>query len=89
MLIHGYQRIDKDLVSSTIRSDMEQQLNLIAKGQLDFHTVLKKNIDYYRRKFIFYMENIHFMDELFQSNFTSLVDSGKPFSRYCFVYLSL
>lgn len=81
LLVHGYLKIDKELVLPTIRSDLEKELNLIAKGQVDFLTVLKKNIEYYRNKFISFMENIQLMDELFESSFTSLVDSGKPFSR--------
>lgn len=81
MLVHGYQKIDRELVAPTMRSDMEKELNLIAKGDLDFATVLKKNIEYYRGKFTFFTEKITLMDELFESNFTSLVDSGKPFSR--------
>ncbi|OTF71292.1 hypothetical protein BLA29_014922, partial [Euroglyphus maynei] len=31
LLVHGYRRIDNDLVSSNIRSDMEKELNQIAK----------------------------------------------------------
>lgn len=84
MLVHGYQKIDRELVAPTMRSDMEKELTQIAKGQLDFSTVLKKNIEYYRGKFKFFCEKIHLMDELFESNFTSLVDSGKPFSRLVF-----
>lgn len=76
MLVHGYQKIDRELVSSNIRSDLEKELNKIAKGELDFNTVLKKNLEYYRGKFTFFMENIRLMDEFFESNFTSLVDSG-------------
>ena len=54
LLVHGYQKIDNDLVSSSIRSNLERELNLIAKGQVDFNTVLKENIEYYRTKFIFF-----------------------------------
>lgn len=83
LLIHGYQRIDNDLVSSSIRSDMEKELDQIAKGTADFQTILKKNIGYYKAKFTFFMENIQHMDELFNTSFTSLVETGKPFSKYC------
>lgn len=81
MLVHGYRRIDFDLVAPTIRSDLERELNLIAKGKVDFKIVLEKNIDLFRRKFLYFMENINKMDELFEKSFTSLVETGKPFSR--------
>ncbi|XP_046917236.1 DNA topoisomerase 3-beta isoform X2 [Dermatophagoides farinae] len=81
LLVHGYRRIDNDLVSSNIRSDMEKELNQIAKGLADFEIVLQKNIDYYRGKFLRFIETIHLMDELFSKNFTSLVETGKPFSK--------
>lgn len=81
LLVHGYRKIDNELVSSSIRSNLEKELNLIAKGQADFQSVLHRNIEVYRQKFIYFMENIRYMDELFESNFTSLVDTGKPFSK--------
>lgn len=82
LLIHGYRKIDNDLVASSIRSDLEKELNLIAKGQVEYEFVYKKNIECFRKKFIYFTEHIDQMDGLFEKSFTSLVESGKPFSRF-------
>ncbi|KAF7492312.1 DNA topoisomerase 3-beta-1 [Sarcoptes scabiei] len=81
LLVHGYRRIDNELVSSDIRSNMEKELNEIAKAKKSFDFVRQRNIDYYRIKFMYFVENINLMDELFGSHFTSVVETGKPFSK--------
>src|SRR6218665_1209126 len=80
-LVHGYRKIDPELVAPTSRREMEKELIHIAKGERQFKEVLKNNIELFRKKFIFFMENIRGMDELFETNFTSLAETGKPFSR--------
>jgi DNA topoisomerase-3 len=81
VLVHGYQKIDRSLVLPTSRADMERELNDIAAGKRQFKEVLKNTLDDFKRRFLFFRENIAAMDELFQVSFSSLADSGKPLSK--------
>ncbi|KAI6242762.1 DNA topoisomerase [Aphelenchoides fujianensis] len=77
-LIHGFQRVDAELILPTMRSEVENQLNLIAMGKAEFETVTNHVLNIFRLKFQFFVTNIQAMDELFEASFTSLADSGKP-----------
>ena len=70
-----------DLVLSSMRQAVEQQLQLIALGQADFHEVKQHAIDIFHLKFRYFVDRIFDMDELFEVCFSSLADSGRPMSR--------
>ncbi|ROT81135.1 putative DNA topoisomerase 3-beta-1 [Penaeus vannamei] len=81
VLVHGYQKIDPDLVLPTMRSAVEEQLNLIALGKADFNAVLRHTLEIFQLKFQYFVNNIGGMDELFEVSFSPLSASGRPLSR--------
>ncbi|XP_050303621.1 DNA topoisomerase 3-beta-1 [Anthonomus grandis grandis] len=81
VLVHGYQKIDAQLVLPTMRSAVEEQLNLIAAGKANFNAVLKHTIDIFKLKFQYFVKNIDAMDQLFEVSFSPLSASGKAHSR--------
>ncbi|CAI4230836.1 unnamed protein product [Auanema sp. JU1783] len=80
-LVHGYWRVDRELVLPTMRAEVETQLCLIAQGEADFFAVKHHALEMFRTKFIYYVKSISSVDSLFEASFTSLPDSGKPFSK--------
>ncbi|XP_046665335.1 DNA topoisomerase 3-beta-1 [Homalodisca vitripennis] len=81
VLVHGYQKIDPELVLPTMRSAVEEQLNLIAHGQADFDAVLRHTVEIFKLKFLYFVKNIDGMDQLFEVSFSPLATSGKAHSR--------
>ncbi|KAF5894549.1 DNA topoisomerase 3-beta-1, partial [Clarias magur] len=81
VLVHGYYKIDAELVLPTIRSAVEKQLNLIALGKANFHQVLQHTLDIFKRKFHYFVDSIAGMDELMEVSFSPIAATGKPFSR--------
>lgn len=81
VLVHGYLKIDPDLVHPHMRSAVEEQLDLIALGKANFRSVLKHTLEVFKLKFQYFVKNIEGMDQLFEVSFSSLAESGKPFSR--------
>ena len=81
VLVHGYQRIDSELVLPNSRASVEKILNQICTGEKDYKVVLTETIAMYKAKFKFFSDHINLMDELFSVSFTTLAESGKPFSK--------
>ena len=81
VLVHGYLKIDPELVLPTMRATVEKQLDLIALGKADFHDVLHRAIVAFEEKFKFFEARISSMDELFEVSFSPLSATGKPMSK--------
>ena len=81
VLVHGYQKIDRDLVKPNMRSSVEKQLNLIAAGKADYDAVLQHTLSTFLAKFNYFVDQIPAMDSLFEVTFSKLAESGRPLSR--------
>ncbi|XP_027703283.1 DNA topoisomerase 3-beta-1 [Vombatus ursinus] len=81
VLVHGYYKIDAELVLPTIRSAVEKQLSLIALGKADYQQVLEHTLNIFKRKFHYFVDSIAGMDELMEVSFSPLAATGKPLSR--------
>uniref|UniRef100_A0A3Q0REG7 DNA topoisomerase n=1 Tax=Amphilophus citrinellus TaxID=61819 RepID=A0A3Q0REG7_AMPCI len=81
VLVHGYYKIDAELVLPTIRSAVEKQLNLISLGKANYQQVLQHALDIFKRKFHYFVDSITNMDELMEVSFSPIAATGKPLSR--------
>lgn len=82
IIIFFSSQIDPELVLPTMRSAVEEQLNLIALGRADFHAVLLHTVEIFKQKFHYFVQSIEAMDQLFEVSFSPLSASGKAHSRY-------
>ncbi|RVW82067.1 DNA topoisomerase 3-beta [Vitis vinifera] len=57
-LIRGYQCIDPDLCLPDIRSFIEQQITLVAKGQVDHSRVVEHVLQQFKQKFIYFVKQL-------------------------------
>ncbi|XP_050236391.1 DNA topoisomerase 3-beta isoform X2 [Mercurialis annua] len=80
-LIRGYQCIDPDLCLPDIRSFIEQQITLVAKGQADHSQIVQHVLQQFKQKFAYFVKQIDNMDALFEAQFSQLVDSGRALSK--------
>ena len=73
-LVHGYHRIDPELVLPKVRANIENMVSKIALGQASYKDVLKTSLDIFLQKFDHFVASIARMDELFEASFSSLGD---------------
>lgn len=57
-LIRGYQCIDPDLCLPDIRSFIEQQITLVAKGQEDHFRVVQHVLQQFRQKYSYFVKQV-------------------------------
>ena len=58
VLIHGYFYIDPELVLPTVRSNIEHECTLIAKGQAEMKDVIDHSLMMFKEKFVFFRDHI-------------------------------
>lgn len=80
-LIRGYQSIDADLCLPEIRSFIEQQITLIAKGQVDHGHMVQHALQQFSAKYKYFVNQIEKMDVLFEAQFSPLAESGRMLSK--------
>uniref|UniRef100_A0A1D1Z473 DNA topoisomerase n=1 Tax=Anthurium amnicola TaxID=1678845 RepID=A0A1D1Z473_9ARAE len=80
-LIRGYQCIDPDLCLPDIRSFIEQQITLIAKGKASHVRVVQHVLQQFMQKFSYFVKQIENMDALFEAQFSPLSESGRLLSK--------
>ncbi|KAJ3219587.1 DNA topoisomerase 3-beta-1 [Clydaea vesicula] len=81
VLIHGLEKIDAELSSPTLRSNMEKRISVIADGKETPESILSSELSLYKLKFEGFMKNIEKMDQLFEASFSPVSSTGKPFSK--------
>jgi len=80
-LIRGYQCIDADPCLPEIRSFIEQQITLIAKGEVDHGRVVQHALQQFSSRYTYFVSQIEKMDSLFEAQFSPLVESGHLLSK--------
>mmetsp|Transcript_3626 Transcript_3626/g.11267 ORF Transcript_3626/g.11267 Transcript_3626/m.11267 type:complete len:852 (+) Transcript_3626:59-2614(+) len=91
-LVHGYHKIDPDIVLPDIRSNIEKYVALIADGKATFEEVVEHSLRVFKTKFLYFVNNISKMDELFEVRFQPIEKvAGRNFSRCgkCTRYMKL
>lgn len=90
-LVHGYQMVDNELVIPRVRSDMERNCTLVAKGEADCQALVLHCLSIFSHKFRYFVENVGIIDGLFEMSFSPLTSTGKSLSRcgLCNKYLYL
>jgi DNA topoisomerase-3 len=92
VLVHGYRRIDADIVRPAMRAHIERLITLIAQGKARYDVVVPHALACFKRKFDFFVRHIDAMDELFDATFTARVsaltsissnESKRMCVRYC------
>ncbi|CAK9078862.1 DNA topoisomerase 3-beta-1 (DNA topoisomerase III beta-1) [Durusdinium trenchii] len=80
-LVHGYEKVDNELVIPKVRANMEAMCTKVAEGRAEKWRVIQDGLRLFKEKFIYYVKNVDIVDQLFQCIFTPLEASGRPLSR--------
>jgi len=81
ILVHGYHRIDAQLVLPLVRQSVEKECTRIAEGLCRKDDVTDWTLRIFRAKFRYFKANIEQMDVLMESKFSPLSKTGQNISR--------
>lgn len=81
VLVHGYLRIDPELVLPKVRSAIEAECSLIAAGKASKAAVLAHALSIFKAKFAYFSAHIEAMNALFASVYDPLSATGRLLSR--------
>lgn len=82
-LIMGYRDVDAELVSAELRSNIEKNVDLIAKGKADYENVLESVLKIFQQKFEYFKEHVWKLESHFTQvygTFNESLKTGVPFS---------
>jgi len=71
-LVHGYHRIDPEIVLPSVRAAIEKYIDLIAKGEVTYDVVVSHCLGVFFEKFKYFVSKISLMDELFEASFSPI-----------------
>ena len=72
-----------------MRSHVEVQIGMIAKGQADKDAVVAHTLQQFRQKFLFFVAKVARMDALFEASFSPLASSGDDIPLHDIPYHSI
>eukprot|EP00939_MAST-03C_sp_MAST-3C-sp1_P002707 g2707.t1 len=75
-LVHGFLRIDPDLVLPRVRASIESECARIARGDASASDVLEHALDVFARKYEYFVSNIELMDSLFSMHYRPRLESN-------------
>ena len=81
VLVHGYKRIDPDLVYPAVRAAIETFCNQIAKGLSQKENIVTHSLKIFESKFKYFMKHIEAMDSIFEASFSPLAATGSYLSK--------
>lgn len=76
-LVHGYLRIDPELVLPKVRASIEAECSRISRGEAKVQDVVEYALDVFRRKYDYFVSNVGKMDELFSLHFAAAGTTGE------------
>ena len=81
ILVHGYHKIDPELVLPLVRSRVEEYVTLIAEGKARLGDVLRYALELFAEKFAHFTRHIVNLDSLMEASYSPLSKTGDYLTR--------